>query len=201
MEKVENGKLFGSISGVVNGDASVVLGKKGLALYTNGVNQSVDFLYHGKTCFSYFPLCTHGWVVAFWVQPKNSKHSVVMDTRDGTFHGVTIVSIDGHFNALFVTRGKSWVVSAVRPQGWVHVVITWQQCYATKLYFNGAMVDIYTHPYIAPEPIEHFQQLVVGADYLHAVGFHGKLDELRIWDTVMSDGEVSALYAVDAGLN
>ena len=204
MDLIDIDHLIGSINGTVVGGAALVSGKKGLALYTNGVDQYVEFVYQEETCLGYFLLCTRGWVIAFWVQPANSNHGVFIDTRDVNYgnyrKGVAIEFNNWVLNAHFITSSNHWIVSAVDFQGWVHVVVTWQQCYATNLYINGKLADTENLPYVAPEQTQGSQRLTVGADYRLKLKFSGKLDEVRVWDTVMSDDEVSALYTVDSGV-
>ena len=198
MEIVENGNLVGSLNGTAVGGAGLVSGKKGLALYTNGVDEYVDFGYQGDTCLGYFILCTHGWVTALWVKWEGTGTGVVMDTG---YRGVQFIFYSSKNPRVnFYTGSKTWSISAMPEEGWIHVVVTWQQCYGTKLYFDGGLVDTYTHQYIKAGPEHISSGFHLGADYRYGVKFKGKLDELRIWDTVMSDDEVTALYTVDAGL-
>ena len=201
MELIENGNLVGPMNGTVVSGAVLVSGKKGLALYTNGVDQYVDFGYQGDTCLGYFILCIHGWVTALWVKSEDTGYGVVMDTGYYARHGAMFFFTSNRSpRFVFHTGDKNWYVSAMPEEGWIHVVVTWQQCYGTKLYIDGELVDTYTHQYIKPGPAGDFSPFVLGANCRHDFRFKGKLDELRVWDTVMSDDEVKNLYTVDAGL-
>ena len=64
MEIIEYRNLIGTVVG----GAALMVGKKGLALYINGINQVVDFSYQGNTCFGALSLCAHGWVTTFWLK-------------------------------------------------------------------------------------------------------------------------------------
>ena len=157
MDMIENETLIGSINGMVVGGVNLVLGKKGLALYANGANQYVVFRYGEDTCLGNFILCTHGWVTALWVKREGSidRIEVIMDTRFHTFrtfHGVVIVFLHFDLRAYFYIGWRKWYVSATPKQGWIHVVVTWQQCYGTKMYFDGELVDTYTHQHIGSGP-------------------------------------------------
>ena len=80
MQVIEKENLIGSVNGTVVGGAALVEGKKGLALYTNGVNQYVDFGYQGDTCLGGIRLCANGWLTAFWMQSADDGSGVIMDT-------------------------------------------------------------------------------------------------------------------------
>ena len=205
MEMIENGNLVGSINGTVFGDCDLAPGKKGLALYINGMDQYVEFELQGDTCLGYFVFCTHGWVMALWVKHGNAiyRRATVMDAGYNAYYGVTIYFYRGIMKACFSTVSKGWCVGAAPAStyNWFHIVATWQQCYGTKLYFDGELVDTYTHQYIESGPARGSPRFVLGTSYRHFFNFVGYLDELRVWDTVMSDEDVSVLYKVDAGLN
>ena len=202
MEMVENGNLIGSINGTVFGDVTLVTGKKGLALHTNGVDQYVDFGYQGDTCLGYFILCTHGWVAAFWTHRNNDTRGSVMDTGQGTNKGVKIKWKYSHEMLVFFRSiNKKWQLrqQTSTNHGWIHIVIAWCPNYA-KLYFNGGRVSTKSVIVVDRVPDTDTPRFVIGADYQYRDGYGGTLDELRVWDTIMSDEDVLELYRKDAGL-
>ena len=202
MEVIENGNLIGSIDGTVFGDITLVTGKKGLALDTNGVNQYVDFGYQGDTCLGYFMLCTHGWVAAFWVHRNNNTKGSVMDTGAGTNKGVKIDwPYSNQVVVIFRSVNSKWQLrqETSTNHGWIHIVVTWCSNYA-KLYFNGGRVTTKSSGITDRVPDTRTPHFVIGADYRHRDGYRGTLDELRVWDAVMSDEDVLELYREDAGL-
>ena len=203
MEIIDNENLVGSVNGIVVGGASLVSGKKGMALYTNGVDQYVDLGFQGDTCLGYFVLCIHGWVTALWIKRESLVNGAVMDTGFMTGYGTRIMFFYSYLSIGFKTTSQKWQVADTPKQGWNHVVVTWQQCYGTKLYIDGELknTNMYSHRIVISGPASDTSRFVLGADSKHGVMFGGKLDELRIWDTVMSDEDVSALYTVDAGLD
>ena len=204
MEMIENGTLIGSINGTVFGGAALITGRKGLALRTNGIDQYVDFGYQGDTCLGYFTLCTSGWVTAFWVKFRNDTEGVVIDTGAFAKKGMRIeIQKERYFRIFFRGNNKKWFIRG-RPtteQGWVHVVVAWQLCSGVKLYIDGQMVGADATEKNKVEPVIQETRFVLGATYNYRSKFEGALDELRVWDTVMSDEEVLALYTLDAGLN
>ena len=203
MEEIYNGNLVGSINGTIVGGAELVKGKKDLALRTNGENQYVDFGYQGDTCLGYFMLCTHGWVAAVWVQSANSTQAgVIMDTGRSANRGVWIILRKGRLEAQFIIGSNDSSISTTFTveQVWFHVVVTWQPQYGAKLYVNGVLVDSdETDLSMHDTQFTDNLNVIVGAGSWYVRKFDGLLDELRVWDTVMSDEEVMILYAVDVG--
>ena len=195
-----NGNLIGSITGTVFGVAALTKGRKGLALHIHG--QYVDFGYQGDTCLGYFILCTNGWVTAFWVQLERDKNGVIMDTGAIANKGMRIiVTEERYFVINFRGDNKRWRLGggATSEQSWVHVVVTWQTFSGTKLYIDGELVEAVSCPSSLAEPVIQETRFVLGASSKHHYMFEGSLDELRVWDTVMTDEEVMELYTVDAG--
>ena len=203
MEMIENGNLIGSINGTVVGAAELVTGRKGFALRTNSIDQYVDFGYQGDTCLGYFILCTSGWVTAFWVKLGTNTRGVVMDTGASASKGVRITfKKAGYFGISIRHYRKKWNLNggATTEQGWVHIVVTWRLSSGVKLYIDGELAEAVTCPSNPVDPAIQEPRFVLGASDTYKNRFKGALDELRVWDTVMSDEEVLALYTADAGL-
>ena len=202
MEIIKNRSLIGSINGTIVGGAELVMGRKGLALHTNGVNQYVDFGYQGDTCLGYFILCTSGWVASFWVKFRNDTEGIVIDTGAFAKKGMRIaVQRERYFKIFFRGDNKKWFIlgGPTTEQGWVHVVVTWRLCSGVKLYIDGQMVGADATAKNKVEPVIQQPRFVLGASYNYGSKFEGALDELRVWDTLMGDEEVLALYTEDAG--
>ena len=80
------------------------------------------------------------------------------------------------------------------------MVVTWQPGHGAKLYVNGALVDTDETDLSMPDTqFTDNLSVIVGAGSWYFRKFDGLLDELRVWDTVMSDEEVMTLFAVDVG--
>ena len=204
MEVIENGNLIGSINGTVIGGARLVSGKMGLALHTNGVDQYVDFGCQGDTCLGSISLCVHGWVTAFWFQPAEGHHGAIIDTGVyGHDRAWIFVNKLGFLKARFQKTSPFtfWDLSIEFPtqQVWNHLVVTWQLCSGAKLYIDGQLVVAATPS--DKNPSTGMPRFVLGAMNEYDNMYKMSLDEFRVWDTVMSDEEVLALYTVDAGRN
>ena len=172
MEVIHNRNLIGSINGTVVGSATLVMGKKGLALHTNGVDQYVDFGYRGDTCLGYFILCTHGWVAAFWIQLQfdSDRYVSILDTGAGANKGVKIYKRKkGEVAVIFKTIEKSCYLrgASSNVQGWIHVVVTWCPSFC-KLYFDGGLAAAQAFAYITPVTVTRTPRFVIGArdDYV-----------------------------------
>ena len=167
MEVIENGNLIGSINGTVFGGAGLVAGKIGRSLYTNGINQYVDFGYKGDTCLGSLSLCAHGWATALWVQLLGTNTGTIMDFgMDGHEFVQIYMGSSNYLMARFRHSDKVWGVShqLLSREGWIHVVATWELCYGPKLYIDGQLVTQVTspsNPYIRPADMQRF---VLGAD-------------------------------------
>ena len=63
-----DGKLLGPVLGNVVGDVELVRGKRGKALYTNGINQRVNLGNQRDSCMGDLSKCNNGLVMAMWLQ-------------------------------------------------------------------------------------------------------------------------------------
>ena len=202
MEVIENGNLIGSVNGTVVGGAELVAGKKGLALYVNGKNQYVDFGFQGDSCFGAIRLCANGWVTAFWMRPVDDSLGTIMDTGVYDYERMVIRVNRFILKASLSSADKHWDVSMGIPlqQVWIHIVVAWQPCYGVKLYVDGELADTGITSPSTTSGKNAMPRFVVGANSKYSFRFKSMLDELRVWDAVMSDEEVWTLYIVDAGL-
>ena len=144
MEKIEDGILVGSINGAIVGDAGLVTGKVGLALYTNGVDEYVNFGNQGDTCLGYFILCSHGWVTAFWVKLEGlpGLHAII-DTGENANKGMSIALLKGYLGVNFRSNSTYWAPGdfcSTPMQEWIHVVATWRPDYGAALYVKGELI-------------------------------------------------------------
>ena len=199
------GKLIGSINGTIVGGVELVAGKKGLALHTNGKDQYVDFGYQSNTCLGYFVLCIHGWIMVLWVRMETHSiyEHVIIDTGAKANQGVKVFWMYMDICALFNKGNKEWTLCGeiATVEVWTHIVVAWRPCYGAKLYVDGKLVDTDTAAIEKSDPVPGAARFVLGADPSNKVANGVTIDELRIWDVVMSDDEVFALYTDDAGLN
>ena len=69
-----------------------------------------------------------------------------------------------------------------------------------RLYIDGQLAAKDTSPSNLPAPVSNMPRFL-GADNMYDNKYKMTLDEFRVWDMIMSDKDVLALYSVDAGLN
>ena len=81
---------------------------------------------------------------------------------------------------------------SVPPGVWTHVVVTIDAAASVKIYVNGALDTTGTQASLA---IVNDRALMFGDSILSEnLGFEGRIDEISIWDRVLSDSEVLAIY-------
>ena len=62
----------------------------------------------------------------------------------------------------------------------------------------AAVIAVLSNP---PVPVSNMPRFVLGAENVYGNKYKMTLVEFRVWDTVMSDKDVSDLYTMDARLN
>ena len=203
MDNVANGVLLGTVNGIISGGAGLVSGKRSRALYTNGVNQLVDLGPQHDNCLGYFVQCANGLVMTMWLQLGSGTGSILASGGVGR-RGVMIDTQD-EINLLvhFRAEGReNWELSVKRAdlQGWNHISVIWNTEFGGKLYVNGRVVDTEPTASIILNKdviIDDKNHLVLGANNLFARHAEMILDELYIWDTVMNDDEIWAIYVAE----
>jgi hypothetical protein len=83
--------------------------------------------------------------------------------------------------------------SSVNTGNWIHVAATWDTSGTMNLYLNGALEASYGVASAAPR--NTFNQFFIGQD-LGGGTYTGSLDEIRIYDSALSGGQISALAAI-----
>ena len=141
----------------------------------------------------------------FWVRMEtHSIHEhVIMDTGAKVNQGMKVYWMYMDICACFDKGTKEWTLCGeiATVEVWTHVVVAWRPCYGAKLYVDGKLVNADTTPIEKSDPVTGAPRFVLGADSSNKVANGMTIDELRIWDAVMSDEEVFALFTVDAGPN
>lgn len=92
--------------------------------------------------------------------------------------------------------------SQLTPGTWYHLVGTFQESSAIRLYLNGS--EVANNTSTPPAAIVNTAQpFVVGCQYSGSAGnyLNGSVDELGVWSKVLSTGEVTSLYNSGNGLS
>ena len=133
---------------------------------------------------------------SFWFKTSGNVSDGVLFDKDntGTTYGLRRCAINSTGNVFIAAWGGSgnWAISstAYDDDQWHHVVVTLN--YPTKeLYIDGQFIDsnssvLGTTP--ATNPI------VIGARFDGLFSLNGQIDQVRIFNKVLSAGEVTTLY-------
>jgi len=92
---------------------------------------------------------------------------------------------------LYYYATNIWHNTGVTVNGstWYHIVLTHSSVdNINKVYVNGILIDTYTHA------LSSSTGMFIGCNYKHKDKFIGIIDELGVWDKVLTSTDVSALY-------
>ena len=151
MDCIEDGVLLGDISGTVTGGATLVDGRRGKALYTNGVDQWVDLGNHRNKCFGNLEICSYGYVISFWLKTtpgSNQRHYVNSGGHTSRSVGITVYKSGDTLNAMFRTTNQLWCILGLgySDQTWYQMTATWTFSSELRIYFNGSRVGDLVNP-------------------------------------------------------
>ena len=111
--------------------------------------------------------------------------------------------IEAYVSDINLARARVWYTPDVfpAPDEWMHIVVSWDELWGLKLYFNGKPVACEERPAVYYAGLYGFgpHSRIIGAwhvqtDYNFVRG--GELCELSIWDQMLSDEEVATLHEV-----
>ena len=214
MEEITADRLQGILEGVVTGAASLVVGKKGKALYTNGVDQWVNFGNQRHRCLGNLTVCHNGFVMALWLKAHRYDDQGISDEYYLSSGGHSDLSV-----GVCVLMQNSKLVVSVRNESvtwygrmipftiniWNHVALTWSRTGGGQLhvYVNGEQVaeDLYGSNILSNRQ-PAWSDFVIGSvnhPTSHQSLFAGEMsiDELRIWDAIFDPNEIKQIYEND----
>ena len=202
MDGIVNGKLLGTVNGTLSGGVGLVTGKRNLALYTNGLDQMVDLGSQIDSCLGYFVRCARGLVMTMWLQLGDGT-GVILASGGVTRRGMKVKKDAEHVTVYFRGEGREmWKLSVERGdlRDWSHISIIWNMQFGGRLYVNGRLVD--TEPTASiihnkDVTIDDKNHLVLGASNRYGNCGEMILDELYVWDAVMHDEEIWAIYIAE----
>ena len=171
--------------GTINGAISTS-GKFGNSLYFDGVN---DYVNIPRSSFD-FPLAP--FTISFW----GKENSGALDNQIilGTYYSKEII-ISGKISGIlrFWSGGYNGLVSSNKaPNEWHHITMTIDSDGDRNIY-----IDNFKYPKgIKALPIAGTQDFQIGSGGGYSSSFfNGSLDEVLIFNRVLSEGEVSSLYS------
>src|SRR5438132_6522467 len=169
-------------------------GKLGQALSFDGVSGNVTAA--TTTGLNLSPTLT----LAAWINPSDVSAPCHTIVAKGAFwqRGYGMNLINGKLN--FVKVGVTDVTSAITPTpgAWQHVAITWNAATSeVKFYLNGALAQTVINASVVNAPLDS-DNLLVGFWLGGGSYFAGAMDELRIYNRVLSAADLSALYNISS---
>ena len=206
MEEIAGGQLLGSIQGALFGDVKLVPGKRGRALYVNGIDQRVNLGNQRHNCMGDLNKCNKGFVMAMWIQMHNNDDTEYYISSGGQTHksiGVAMMMHDKKLRTVFRTATHLWDLTydgTVYLHYWYHMVLVWNIAFGGKVYMNGVVInqDHNGSSMTSNKWPNAYVDFILGDDNRDFI-YQGEmtLDELRIWDAVMDDQDILGLYAAD----
>jgi len=203
------GSNTGAMAGGLSAANNAVAGRKGLALDYDGAD---DYTTHS------LDIPKSKGAIAHWLKPAQIRDMVAMyessctgSNCDGFGASSNVLEIHtgifgGKWHALYEDGGNAAAMrqSFVDGQGpnavageWAHIVITWDTSDYLKLYVNGALIGMdpmYDNVFLGNTPsVRQFGRVGNGAAARH---WDGLVDDLRVYDRVLSAAEVMQLYNV-----
>ena len=203
MDAVNWNQLVGSMDGTLLGNARVVPGMHGNALYIDGqLGSRVDYGVHINGCFFDPDQCTEGITFSFWlmVHEDQVNYDIIFDNG-----GCRRWSV-GYCVAL--VAGKSITVLVLHRAGYRRYVLPstpiyqwhyWSVTYTrddVNVFINGCNSAPFSVEYNASRQNAHTEDAVFHIGDWSGGGLapHMTIDELMIWNRVLTDDQIWQLY-------
>ena len=128
------------------------------------------------------------WTVSYWIYSKAlSERSSVLMSSDGKYSFDAAISSSNLKTGVHVGTGSGDVLTfqyTLPAETWVHMTWTQDKTNGLSLYVNGTVVqtNAWTKTNAFPCP----------ADLFGGSGFEGKIDELKIYNRVLTENEILA---------
>lgn len=170
---------WGSRNAVISG-GKISTGKSGSALEVekNTTGASV----------SNASVTNDAWTVSYWVYSKAlSERSSVLMSNDGKYSFDAAISSSNLKSGVHVGTGSGDVLTfqyTLPAETWAHMTWTQDKTNGLSLYVNGTFVQTNTWTKTNNFPCP--------ADLFGGSGFEGKIDELKIYNRVLTENEILA---------
>jgi hypothetical protein len=177
-------------SGTLVGSPGYSTGQTGAAISLNGTNQYVSVAESSSLEI------TDNLTVAFWINPSSSSLSDPRVVEKAYCWEIKLNNGQPQFAA---DDGRYALMSnVVSPGTWVHVAFTFSTTNGVKAYLNGSAVSLSANTFSSPGgalPTGSFGFLLgVYSDGTNSF-FPGRIDEVRVYNRILSDSEISAIYS------
>jgi fibronectin type 3 domain-containing protein len=180
-----------------------IAGKLANALSFNGGTGSVSVNGAGSLANLY----TSGLTVSAWIKPNSLGASGAGRVVEKNMWGLKLADTNklwfgGNFATGTVSRESA---AALTFGSWVHVAVTWTGSTASSnvhVYINGVLSDGITTEGAGAASSDAAYNLVIGnSAYTTARGFDGVIDEVRVYNRVLSAAEIQAIADTTAPAN
>ena len=206
MDDISGNIVLGSIDGTLMNGASLVSGKIGKAIFTDGINQYIDYGIHQSECFYNQDACGEGVTYSLWFKVHSGFATFsAIDT------GATSQSSRGVYLRYFVNRNIKlsikweqiyhyYTVPNFPLLTWMHLAFTWTRQNGIRGYINGCDADVadsrgYPSMAFRDDPIIQTFTFTVGTGKSGTVGFgRMSMDELMAWNNVLEPEEIWQLF-------
>ncbi len=177
------------------------LGKFGSSAVFNGTSSVITL---GTNVFKYTNL-----TVSAWLNPNVSNTNVktfygnTSYVNGASFHGIIMSVRNNTTDKVYVQHYPSstavYSTASVPLNIWTHVAVT-STSSETKIYINGALDSTHsaTYSYSGSQTAKASLGAYLLHDYTGSTTydeFSGKIDQVRIWDSVLTASNISTLYA------
>src|SRR5438132_8143704 len=137
--------------------------------------------------------------LAAWINPSDVSAYRTLVAK-GAFwqRGYGMNLINGKLNFIKVGIGDVTSSVAISAGAWQHVAITWNAATSeVKFYLNGALAQTVINASVVNAPLDS-DNLLVGLWLNGGSYFAGAMDELRVYNRVLSAADLSALYNISS---
>ena len=215
MDKLSGGLLLGSVDGSLIGGVQLVGGKKGKAIYTNGLDQWVNLGNQRANCMGNIENCNQGFVMIMWLRihryddpgAYNDEYYITNGGHTERSMGVALLMREKNIVVYFRTASKVWELTydtVPTLDTWYHVTMTWSLRYGGKIYINGMLggEDNLGTNHVSNLDGNTHTTLLLGCDSTSPPDGAAQmtLDELRVFDIEFIDMYVWLMYSTDAQL-
>jgi len=190
----------GNHNGSIHGATFDSNGKVNGCYNFDGVNNYIDS--------NYSPSNLTELSISFWLKPEcnppSSAQYVIASTSGGSHDlGLRYVLPNNTIRGKVRTdSGSAYAYTdAIPDTNWHHIVFTWKQDGAARIYLDGSLCDMSG----AYDETNTYIDLFIGAvnegGSLGPYCFNGGIDEVGFWERELSSEEVSELYYYGDGIS
>ena len=211
MEEITRDKLQGSYGGIITGNASLLDGRRGKALYTNGIDQWVNFGNQRHSCLGNLTICCNGFVMAFWLKAhryddlRSDEYYLSSGGHTYLSVGVSVLMQNSKLAAQVRNESVTWTAMMIPVviNIWNHVALTWSGTDGGQLYFylNGNVVaEDLRGTKMVNNRLKTLNDCVLGSvnhfdEFMKKI-FAGEMsmDALQVWDALFDSKAMKDIY-------